>query len=282
MHSPAPPPQSVGRILRTLEVLAQSRTGETLSELARALDAPKNSLVTLLAGLVEASYVTRDESALYRIGPAGFSLAAQITGSMKLPGLVRPALQRLMVATGETALAGVLSPGENSVIYVEKAESLNPMRYTVPVGEHRELHCTAMGKLALACMPPEQLQRSLDLVSLEPATSTTITSRRSLLAALTKIRANGVAVSHEERVVGASGVAAPLLAPDGRFVAGLMVIGPTARIKPRMREFTLALTQEARSLSLLIASAPGAFKNSPDGDVLAKTTRRRAQRDPNR
>jgi len=253
------PPQSVHRILHTLELLAHSRHGETLSEIARTLGAPKNSLVTLLAGLVEESYLVRDERSLYHIGPAGFSLASRIIGAMKLPGLVRPALQRLMVATGETTLAGVLSSAGDSVIYVEKAESLNPMRYTVPVGEHRELHCTAMGKLALACMDAEQRMQSLALIQLEASTNKTITTRRALVAEINKIREAGLAVSIEERVVGASGIAAPIFAPNARFIAGIMVIGPTARIKPRMRVFSRALLQEARSLSSLIASAPGAF-----------------------
>jgi DNA-binding IclR family transcriptional regulator len=223
-------------------------------------------LVTLLAGLAAEGYVTRDERSLYRIGPAGFSLAARITGGIKLPGLVRPALQRLMEATGETALAGVLSPSEDSVVYIEKAESTNPMRYTVPVGEHRELHCTALGKLALAFMGREQLARCLERLQLQAATNTTITDQPNLLATLEQIRAQGISTTQDERIVGASAIAAALVRPDGRFIAGLAVIGPTARIQPRLEQFTAAVANEARALSQLIASAPTAFNKPTNGD----------------
>lgn len=257
VHRPAP--QSVLRVIGILELLSGTATGETLSSLARALHAPKNSLVTLLAGLIDAGYVTRDEQARYRIGPASFALGSRLTGGTKLPGLVRPALQRLVDATGETAIAGVLSPAEDSMIYVDKSESRNPMRYTAAVGEHRELYCTALGRLALAYMTPELQQRCLASLKLEPVTGSTITSRRALTSVLRQVRASGVSVVSDERIVGASGIAAPLLSPAGKFIAGIAIIGPSPRILPRIADFSRAVSLEARNLSQLIASAPGAF-----------------------
>src|SRR5688572_5089 len=97
--------------------------------------------------MIESGYVTRDEAAMYRVGPNLFSLATRVIGGMKLPALLRPSLARLVEATGETALVGQLAPDADVVVYVDKAESTNPVRYTVPIGERRELYASAMGKL---------------------------------------------------------------------------------------------------------------------------------------
>ena len=54
--SSTPAPQSVDRILAVLELLAANRNGAGLAELARSTDAPKSSLIGLLAGIIGAAW----------------------------------------------------------------------------------------------------------------------------------------------------------------------------------------------------------------------------------
>lgn len=257
-----PSPQSVQRIFGILELLSLSKDGETLSALARHLDAPKNSVVSLLAGMLQKDHVTRDERAVYRLGPAMLQLSLRIAGGVRLRGLVRPALERTRDATGETALAGRLLPGQDQLTYIEKAESLNPMRYTVPVGERRELYSTAAGKLMLAFMPQGELDAFLARAELAPLTGTTITDAAQLRAELQRIRETGVSTTLDERIAGASAIATPVLDGQGRLVVSLGVVGPSARIHPRLAACTDALVHEARQLSALVADA---------GETLAQT-----------
>lgn len=248
-------PQSVQRIFGILELLSRSKEGETLSALSRHLDAPKNSVVSLLAGMLQKDHVTRDERAVYRLGPAMLQLSLRIAGGMRLRGLVRPALERIRDATGETALAARLLPGQDQLTYIEKAESLHPMRYTVPVGERRELYSTAAGKLMLAYMSDDDLAAFLARVELAPLTGTTITDAHELRAGLQGIRATGVSTTLDERIAGASAIAAPVLDGQGRLVVSLGVVGPSARLHPRLAACTDGLVQEARQLSALVADA---------------------------
>lgn len=248
-------PQSVGRIFRILDFLATRPEGESLASIARAAEAPKNSIVGLLAGMVENGYITRDERATYRIGPTMFSLAMRVAGGMRLPGLVRPALERLMAGTGETALAGALAPDGDVVTYFEKVESANPVRYTVPLGERRELYPTAMGKLVLAFMAADKRDAYLRTHALQQFTASTVTSVRALRAQLKTIRETGVSHTCNERVIGASAIAAAVLGPQGQFVAGIGIAGPSERIRALREQHTKLLIREAKALSQLLTQA---------------------------
>lgn len=248
-------PQSVGRIFRILDFLSTRPEGEPLASIARATEAPKNSIVGLLAGMVEHGYLIRDERATYRIGPTMFSLAMRIVGGMRLPGLVRPALERLMLESGETALAGALAPDDDVVAYFEKVESSNPVRYTVPLGERRELYPTAMGKLVLAFMDSDKRDAYLRSHTLQQFTASTITSVRALRDELRTIRETGVSHTSDERIIGASAIAAAVLGPRGQFVAGIGIAGPSERMRLHRDQHTKLLIREAKTLSELLAQA---------------------------
>jgi DNA-binding IclR family transcriptional regulator len=246
-----------------LDLLSRAEDGETLSSIARHLAAPKNSVVSLLAGMLQSDHVSRDERAVYRLGPATLQLSLRIAGGVRLRGLVRPALERIRDATGETALAGMALPGQDLLAYIEKAESLHPMRYTVPIGERREFHSTAAGKLILAFMPQQELEACLQRIDLTPLTGTTITSVTRLKAELKRIRQSGIASTRDERIDGASAIAAAVVDPQGRLVNSLVVVGPSARLLRRADEHTAVLVREARQLSELVAGAGDALKRQP-------------------
>jgi DNA-binding IclR family transcriptional regulator len=248
-------PQSVGRIFHILDFLSVQPEGESLASIARVTGAPKNSIIGLLAGMVENGYLTRDERAIYRIGPTMFSLAMRIAGGMRLPGLVRPALERLMAETGETALAGTLVSGADVITYFEKVESVSPVRYTVSLGERRELYPTAMGKLVLAFMEPGERDAYLRSHPLHQFTGSTITSVRVLRAELKTIRRTGVSHTSNERVIGASAIAAAVLGAHKQFITGIGIAGPSERIELHREAHTRLLMREANVLSGLLAQA---------------------------
>ena len=81
-------PQSVDRILAVLEYLAAHKTGAGLAELARTVDAPKSSLTSLLAGMLERGHLVKDDAGLYRLGPRMFSMAMRIVGSLYQGGYI--------------------------------------------------------------------------------------------------------------------------------------------------------------------------------------------------
>lgn len=245
-------PQSVGRILHILETLAADGGGATLSELAVKTAAPKTSLVGLLAGLTAEGCLERDVAGRYRLGPRFISLAMQAVAGRELITLVRPVMTELVEATGETAVLGALARDEDIATYLDKVETSNPIRYAVTVGERRELYCTAVGKVLLAYFAPARLKAYLKSVPRQRFTPTTVTATRDLQAELGRVRRDGVARTSNERIPGASGIAAPIFASDGGVIAALLIAGPSERIHAASDTIERHLKQAAIECTRLI------------------------------
>jgi DNA-binding IclR family transcriptional regulator len=247
-------PQSVGRLLCILERLAAHRAGATLAELASAVGAPKTSLVGLLAGLVAEDAVHRDETGRYRIGTRVLALAVRALSGQDLLTLARPVMTALAARTGETVAIGALAPDQEMAVYLAKVDSPNPVRYAVSVGERRELYCTAVGKALLAHFDTDRLARYLDDHPRRSYTPATLTRAPQLLRELERIRRTGVAFACDERFPGASGVAAPIVSPNGRVVAALLVAAPSERMRANAEAIEGALRDAARDCSRLVGA----------------------------
>jgi DNA-binding IclR family transcriptional regulator len=73
---------------------------------------------------------------------------------------------------------------------------------------------------------------------------------KKLRAAVTEAAARGFAISHGERELGASGVAAPVRRPDGRVVAAIAVGGPSTRFSDdRLPSYVNAVRRCADTIS---------------------------------
>lgn len=244
-------PQSVGRIFAILDRLAGNAKGASLGELALSINAPKTSLVGLLAGLTEEKCLVRDESGRYFLGPRFISLAMQAVSGRELTRLVRPAMEKLMEQTGETAVLGALADGADLAVYLDRVESNNPIRYAVAVGERRELHCTAIGKVLLAHFPSDRVEQHLKTMKREVFTKKTITDLKNVRKEMSRILEDGIAITSDERIVGASGIAAPIYGRDGNVIAAIAVAGPTERFLGHLIEHEKSVRDAAEECTRL-------------------------------
>ena len=245
-------PQSVGRVVSILEALSGVRDSATLSELAVEVGAPKTSLVGLLGGLTAERCLERDAAGHYRLGPRFISLAMRVASGRELIMLARPIMTDMVEATGETAVLGALAPDQDAAIYLDKVESTNPIRYAVTAGERRELYCTGIGKVLLAHMDPARLQIFLKSTARRRFTPTTITGARALRAELSGVRQEGIARTRDERIAGASGIAAPVFGSDGSVVAALLIAGPSERMQAHAERNERILRRAAAECSHLV------------------------------
>lgn len=254
-RKPRAGPQSVGRIIAILDSIAGSGASASLSELAKISGAPKTSLVGLLAGLTAEACLVRDEAGRYSLGPRLQSLAMRALAGRELVVLTRPILEALVEATGETAVLGAMAPDAELVTYLDRVESTNPIRYAVTVGERRDLYSTASGKALLAHFEPARLRKYLAATPRKRFTDTTITAAADLIAELSRIRCDGLARTHGERVKGASGMAAPIFGGDGTVVAALLIAGPSDRMRANARHNERALRRATEECTRLAGGA---------------------------
>ena len=202
--------RAANRVVDILELVSASRDGLALHEVSAQLEAPKSSLLPLLRALTARGYLAQDRDGDYRLGLRLFELGSAASARRDLAEVARPALVELMRRTGETVFLGTLAGDGQSVVYIDKVESEQIIRYAAGVGDRRPLHATSSGKAILAFLPAEQREKIVTSLPLVRHTERTVTSASALAASLDDIQRTGVCVSLDEMVRGAAGVAAPI------------------------------------------------------------------------
>lgn len=231
------------RVLRVLEFLARNTEGFTLAGLSRGLHIPKSSLLAILRAFADHGYLEHQANGAYSLGPKAVELGIRSPSSRELPAAAGPVLLDLMQKSGETAFLGVLAHDTPEVVYIDKVESRQQIRYSASLGERRPLYCTAPGLAVFAFLPAAERERLLASLRLVPLTKRTVTDRDAIRARLDEVRRTGVAVSIDGFIAGASGIAAPIFDRHGRPVATCTVVGPTPRLvaqKDRLVEWVKA------------------------------------------
>jgi DNA-binding IclR family transcriptional regulator len=256
--------RAAGRVVDILELVVSARDGLALRELSAQLLAPKSSLLPLLRTLAARGYLEQGAGGEYRLGRRALELGLGRPTEHGLPEVARPALRALMERTGETVFLGTLSGDGAAVVFVDKVDSDQVIRYAGGVGDRRPLHATSSGKVLLAFLPVAQREKILRGLSLKRYTDRTMTSLPALRAALEGVRQTGLCVNLDELAVGAAGIAAPIFDRD-RAVAGACAIGgPTDRVRPRLRALAAEVKATARAISLLLGHRPGAAPSAKD------------------
>lgn len=234
--------QAVDRTLDILEELVASEDDMSVSELRDKLGLPLGTVHRLLGMLVKRGYAAQDPRTR-RYGPGAklLEIAANAVGSERfsLQRLVRPLLQRLTAATGETS--NLVVPQGNDGVYVDQAASPHLVRMFTEIGRRAPLYCTGGGKAILSGYSEPQVERYLAGVQLEPWTPRTLTTADDLREDLQQSRERGLAIDDEEREIGVRCVAAPIFDRSGSCVAAISISGPTTR-------FTSDLADEAGGL----------------------------------
>jgi len=105
------------------------------------------------------------------------------------------------------------------------------------VGQLTPLHATSTGKILLAHLDQEELERVLAVAGLKAYTEHTITTRKTLMAQLAEAREKGFATAFEELETGLNAAAVPVRDHTGAVVGALSVSGPAYRFdKARIEE----------------------------------------------
>lgn len=147
---------SVARAIALLETLASER-GEprTLSDLARAVGAPKSSTSALCAELEAAGYVERVEGGL-RLGRATVVLGGAYVRQFEPVREFALACRRDAVLRDEVVQLAVLDEtvrdggGAPAVLYIARHEGTAPLRVSASVGDRLPATTTAVGQVLLA------------------------------------------------------------------------------------------------------------------------------------
>jgi IclR family KDG regulon transcriptional repressor len=126
------------------------------------------------------------------------------------------------------------------------------------VGRRLPPHCTALGKVLLACSDERTRERyyreHVAAGGLRAHTPKTISDRDKFFEHLSMVAAQGSALDIEECEIGLCCAAAPVFDGDGQLRAALSISGPRFRLDPDVlvREAVPAVVEAADRLSEML------------------------------
>ena len=242
------------RALAILELLADSRSGLTLPEIAQRLDLPKSSVHCLLVTLERHRYLHRRERTnRYRFASRLFSLGNRALSGLELREVAAPRMRELAEATHLTVHLAILERHE--AVLIEKAEPPGLSKLATWLGKRMEVHCTGVGKALIAHLSEPELDRLVGEQGLPRHNDNTVVSLRKLKQQLAQVRRLGYSTDDEEDEIGFRCVGCPIFDSTRQVAAAISVSGATAQIREdNSPGLTQALLRTASSISAAATS----------------------------
>ena len=153
--------------------------------------------------------MSRRIGAATRSHPEPCDFARSYLAGDSLVTLAMPVLQALAAMSGETC-ALYVRQGHDRIL-VQNVASPHPLRHTTPIGERLPLHLGASGQVLCMGMAPEKLDAYLGSVAPTRLASGSVLSKADMLERIEDVRRRGYAVAVDERFMGVSAVAAPIV-----------------------------------------------------------------------
>jgi DNA-binding IclR family transcriptional regulator len=236
--------QSLGRAFAILEEVARHREGIGLAELSKRVGLHNSTTFHLAKTMVSLGYIRQEkDSKRYRVGRPLFALAASSLDEIEMVNVATPILEELSRETGETSHFAVRMG--DAVVVIARTSGPGAFQLTDRVGVVRPAHCTALGKVILAALRPDQLQRFLERVELRPSTDKSITEIPVLLREIEEIKRGGIAFDDGEFNVEVRCVAVPVKDFTGQVTGALGISGPIWRLSMQALQGRAKIVQAA-------------------------------------
>ncbi|WP_221623857.1 MULTISPECIES: IclR family transcriptional regulator [unclassified Burkholderia] len=232
--------RSVQRILAIFESFSAERSSLSLQEIADRIDLPKSTTFRIVQSLERAGYLVRLEDNQYCLSFRFTRLAGLVRSTLTIREIARPFLLDLAEQTKETVSIHTVNGG-NRVCIDAVSTATAPLRAVVQAGEQIPLLAGSASKVLMAYLPKTELT---------PIVTSAARARKmtkaDLLEELARVREQGYAVSHGERLLGISAISAPIKDFNEEVHYCLSVGAPTVRMQMHEKEFIkLAVTAAA-------------------------------------
>jgi DNA-binding IclR family transcriptional regulator len=240
---------ALDRALALLEFISAHTEGVSTAQIRSALGFSANLVFRLTKALVVHGYIERDSGGTrFLLTPKMLLLAQPKRDERSLGQIAWPTLCWLRDMTAEAAHIGIRS-GLDCVV-LERVTGLHLFKYFVEAGARGPLHSGAPGKVMLAWLPEEELQRTLSELPLERVTEHTITSKEAFARELGEVKRKGYAMDRGETLEGLHCLGAPVWDAEGRVSAAVWITAPAPRLNEEAeRSHAPRVIEAARRIS---------------------------------
>ncbi|MDA0238802.1 MAG: IclR family transcriptional regulator [Proteobacteria bacterium] len=252
------------RGLRLMEVFTRDRREFSLAELTRLLDLPRATVFRLVTTLEQNGYLDKEPlRKTYRLGNRVLRLGFEFLASQDVVTTAHPFLEQLSRDTGASAHLGVLD--DRDVLYLDRIAGSNHLVSNVGVGTRFPAHATTMGRVLLAGLGADAVQKLYENVDLPKATDQTPQSLPALLERLTQEQEDGYVTSVSAFEAGLSSIAAPVRNSYGTVIAAISIAGPESQLDHATLEGEIRarVCQTAADISNVLGAGKPAHNQKP-------------------
>lgn len=232
------------RALLILEMLGQSSTPMSATEIGRAIGVPKQTTHRLCRKLAEEGFLQHaDGRGQFRPDRRARTLGSGLLHTSVQHLARRQVLQWLAEQVGETVSFAI--PDDRGMSYQDRVETQWPFRIDFPIGNVVPFYCTASGKAFLASLPRQERRRLVNVMQLTRHTPKTLTDPEALLEELQVISRRGYTIDTGEYYENMVAISVPVRDDQGRYFASLTIFGPSQRLPVESLPSHLPLLVEA-------------------------------------
>lgn len=238
------------RLFALLELIASKDAFVSLQSLVEETGMPKPTLHRMLQQLEGAGLLVRQsDGRQYGSGARLRRFAENLLLNATQHGARHAVLRALVEEIGESCNVTALSG--NEVVYLDRVETPEPLRFYLRAGSRVPVHASASGKMIVSQMSPAQRRKLLAHARLQQHTPNTITDLDRLEEELDQIRRDGYAVDREEFLPGLVCLAVLVPTDQGRSNLCVAVQAPVMRLAvedavtllPALRRAAAAISQ---------------------------------------
>src|SRR5579885_1108120 len=240
--------EALARGLDVIRAFEPNRPIMTLSEVAAATGLARPTARRMLLTLEKLGYVRNTQNG-FALTPRVLDLGMAYIGSASIWEIARPHMERLVGYTHESSSLAQLDGSD--IVYVARVAVPKIITLAVTIGTRFPALQTSLGKVLLAELPPDELERILAIPSrsgITPLWQPTVEERDRVLC---EVRTRGWALTDEHLAHGIRSIATPVRDGSNQVVAALNVSVHAAEtsIKTLTGEYLPLLLQTAAAIS---------------------------------
>lgn len=211
--------QSLARGLNILELVAGSPQPVTLTQIANQARLTKTTSQRFLNTLCSLGYLRRGDNKSYVLNTRILSLAHGFLNTSSLVNTAKPYLDELSFELGKTVNLAVLEDVHTLCLYRKEVRRF--MKFDIGVGSKLPCYAASLGKVLLAGLSNEELNKRLGRIEFYPITPKTISSKKKLRQEVIGTRKRGYGICDQELSLDMYSIAVPLFDDTGEVVAAI-------------------------------------------------------------
>jgi IclR family transcriptional regulator, pca regulon regulatory protein len=234
---------TLGKGLEVLGCFGRQHGRLTVSEAALLCGSTPASARRSLLTLQALGYLDSDGKRFW-MEPKVLLIAQAYLASRPMPSLAQPLLDALSERTRESASLGLLQ--DDDAIIVARSTARRSLSTGLGIGSRLPAYCSALGRVLLASLGPEEAARRVRKMARRKLTPRTVADADGVLQLLAQCRQRGFSGNDGELEIGVRSMAVPVIDRSGQVVAAMSIAVRAERMKlAELQDAFLAPLQRA-------------------------------------